>query len=212
MRNLNKVKILYSLLLVLTVSSSIFTQTKKNIPKQNKIERQVTVTHRKGYLLTGVFSSASFTGIKVIADKQVFNFKWDEISNISFMDVPSTQTTVKKSTSIKKSPAVESALKALRKLESATEIGLNQQEYSRRIIDANIEINELLPEINNLYVKDEIKNAISYHKLASSYWNSYITADSTYRDSKWEFDRKLQGYWAKARKHLENATRGEAEK
>ncbi len=210
MKNSNIKKILYSILFILIVSISVFAQTKKPIPKKNNAKRSVTVTHKQGYLLIGTFYSSSSVGIQVVIDNKILNLRWNEISQIFFPDSALNQLGSKNRPQIKNNPAIENALKSLRKLAAATEVGINRQEYNRRVIDAKAEIEEFLPEINDSYIKSEIKDAITYHQLAVSYWSLYVSYPDQISESK--FDEKIQGYWREARIHLENATRGEPEK
>lgn len=100
-------------------------------------------------------------------------------------------------------------MKSLRKLAAATEVGINFQEYNRRVIDVKAEIEEFLPKIDNSYIRSKIRFSITYYQLAVTHWNNYIV-DKT--GSEFGFRDKLNDYWEKARKHLENATRGETEK
>lgn len=65
---------------------------------------------------------------------------------------------------------VKETLRELRKLSTATEVGLSKVEYSRRVLDvaSNVQLN--LPEIKNAAVRDKFKEALKAFTDANDFW------------------------------------------
>jgi hypothetical protein len=192
---------------------SALTQTKRAvIPKKSSSKRFITAILKQGESLNGTFSDASSVGIQIVVDNNALNLKWKNISQIFFTDSVSNNSVNKNNSKIKNNPAVENALKSLRKIAAATEVGINFQEYNRRVIDVKAEIEEFLPKIDNSYIKSEIESSMKNYQIAVTYWDIYITSRESQRVTEWTFENELKDYWKKARKHLENAIRGEPER
>lgn len=70
------------------------------------------------------------------------------------------------------------ALQALKALQSVTEAGVTYQEYSRRVLDAKIQVDRYLQtEGGDAEIKRSVQEAMDLYVLASSAWNAKITED-----------------------------------
>lgn len=122
----------------------------------------------------------------------------------------------------------EIALKALRKMKAATEIGVTLPEYSSRLIDGKVEVDEALAVLPGGFLKEELRLALEAFVDVGKAWNqmgkySFILAQS---ETGWmlagryglQSDTSLQSpvffkdyflstIWEIAARHVENATR-----
>ena len=121
-------------------------------------------------------------------------------------------------------PAASDALKELRKMSGAVEMGLNIQEYTKRMIDMKAEVDEKLSQVPDGELKQEIKAAQQAYIDAKTLWNSAATYDNVYatgEGNKALFTKynipintmeraekrvALGLVWAVADKHIEKAT------
>ncbi len=120
-------------------------------------------------------------------------------------------------------PAAADALKELRKMSGAVEMGLSLQEYTNRMIDMKAEVDEKLSKVPDGEMKQEIKAAQQSYIDAKTLWNSAVTYDNVYPRSeenkaifmKYTFSKvgesvpkevALSEVWATANKHIEKAT------
>ena len=79
----------------------------------------------------------------------------------------------------KRLTAVAEAVKALRKVEAATQVGSTQQQYSQLVIDAKAQVNEasrLLPEGE---LKSELGRAVDAYADAVALWDQYVVKAET---------------------------------
>lgn len=242
-------KTLLLLVFILLISVSAFGQRKKVVTPKKPTEtvkvvetvvpekRPVTVFLKEGEPLKGTFVNASSDGVQILLAGNTLILKWNDISQIVFTDVVSNETITKNDTQTKNNESIEGALKSLRKLAAATEVGVNFQEYGSRLIDVKAEVNEFLPKITDGYVKDEIKLAMDAYADAGTAWNGFIQNQQQYggniypalesgtallkkysiivtEENKFKFERSyvLSTIWAAAQKHIENASKGESVK
>lgn len=70
-------------------------------------------------------------------------------------------------------PAAQNALKALRKMAGATEMGINKQEYSSRMIDLKADVEEQLAQLPEGELKKELKSALEAYIDAKSLWGTF---------------------------------------
>lgn len=199
----------------------------KAIDSVKMMERPVTVTFKEGEPVSGKLVNATAEGVQIVLAGNTLLLKWSDIAKITFTDVVIAQPLPKApSAAEKNTEAIANALKALRKLSSATEVGVNFQVYSGRIIDVKTEINEILPDISEGNEKNEIILAMETYADAGSLWNGYIQ-DKYYSVSSaaklllkkysmsydtdgnciFESSCVLPRVWEIAKKHLENASK-----
>ncbi len=74
-------------------------------------------------------------------------------------------------------PAALAALKSLRKIAGATEIGINVQDYGSRLIDTKADIDEQLAQLPEGEVKKEIQLALQAYVDAHSIWSASAEYD-----------------------------------
>jgi hypothetical protein len=123
-------------------------------------------------------------------------------------------------------PAASDALKELRKMSGAVEMGLSLEEYTKRMIDMKAEIDEKLSGVPDGELKQEIKSALQAYIDAKTLWTS-AGGDRVYTspgNNKAIFNKysipiesiglepstnkkvTLSLVWAIANKHIEKAT------
>jgi hypothetical protein len=69
------------------------------------------------------------------------------------------------------------ALKSLRKIAGATEIGVTKQEYSSRLIDVKADVDEAIGVLPDNQIEEEMKLAMEAFVDAARAWNEMITND-----------------------------------
>ena len=74
--------------------------------------------------------------------------------------------------------AASTALKSLRKLGAATEIGVSAPDYQNRLIDAKADVNEALRNLPDGKLKINIDDAMQAYVDASTFWNESLQGKS----------------------------------
>lgn len=157
------------------------------------------------------------------------NIKWGDVNQILFTDGDSlpASTGTKPDLSIKSNDEAANAIKSLRKLAAATDVGVNFQDYGRRVIDVKAEVEDYLTRVEDGYRKEQIRLSMQAYADAGSAWNEMIRYD--FMLPEFEPAKSLQKkysiptvtspggsatmprrivlstIWAIARKHIENA-------
>ena len=70
------------------------------------------------------------------------------------------------------------AYKALNKIKSAIEIGVNYQKYMELVVDAKATIDNIAPALGDPYIKGNITKALGYYADALTAWNAKIQGKS----------------------------------
>jgi hypothetical protein len=111
--------------------------------------------------------------------------------------------------SSKQKTAANEAVKSLRKIAAATEVGVNYQTYGNMLIETKAVVNdakEVLPEGE---LKKEIVAAMDSYQIALEAWKMKITVStgdfSLIRLPNYE--DKIQEHWSNAREHLNSASK-----
>jgi len=203
------------------------TQPTKEDPKPTQ---KVVIEKLNGDKLTGLFVGGNIDSIIVDLDGSRINIKLLDIASIRFGDAP---VKIDSQNNSKSNEAIANALKSLKKLSAATEVGISFQEYGKRLIDVKIEVDDSITSLPDGYVKDEIKLAMEAYTDASTAWNNMIRDDylfpslepgkSLQKKYSIPIDRSigmdllprnlvLSTIWAAARQHIENASKGEPSK
>lgn len=81
------------------------------------------------------------------------------------------------------------AIRALRKIEAATQVGVNYQLYGQMVIDAKAQVNEATAKLPDGELKSELISAIDAYAEAGQAWGATIS-DELYPDSKLANDLK----------------------
>lgn len=118
----------------------------------------------------------------------------------------------------------EDAIKALKKLDSATSVGMNKMQYSSLLIEAKTTLDNSLTDLPEGELKNELKASMDAYVDANNAWNGKILAsDGTNLTTKYGRgemsplsedlmeNEKMRNLiidlvWLAARTHLENAS------
>ncbi len=181
-------------IIVLLSSFSVDAQTRKPAPQKTPqpiakvveppkpVARPATIALTDGEPISGQFVDASPEGIHIMLAGNKMILKWSSVKQITFTDVMSLEAAPPPKVS-KDKEAIANAIKVLRKLSSATEIGMNFPEYSRRLVDVKIEFDGLLADIPNGEARRELELAMSAFQDAKSAWNWMVGNNITGRPS-----------------------------
>jgi endonuclease YncB( thermonuclease family) len=102
----------------------------KPIDSVRTVERPVTVAFKEGEPISGKFVSGTADGVQIVVAGNTLLLKWNDIAKITFTDAVIAEPLPKAPSAAEKSAeAIANALKALRKLSSATEVGVSFQAY-----------------------------------------------------------------------------------
>ena len=183
-------KILWILILVLCASQFSFSQTRRRptptSPPSNPTKlpepiknRPVKIALSNGETINGDFIQAINDVMRVEVEGSVRTLNLRDVLSIVFVE--SSTLASKNSRPVKLNPqeiaAVSDALKALRKMAGATEIGISFQEYGSRVIDAKADVEEALRQLPEGELKTEIALAMDAYADASKAWNQMIRYD-----------------------------------
>jgi hypothetical protein len=124
-------------------------------------------------------------------------------------------------------PVIDNALTSLRRMSSATEVGINFREYSKRLIDLKFEVEEDIAKLPDSELKQQIQLCLQAYIDAATVWRESSGYD--FIPTKFEpvktlqkqyaipngkrnsidvvlKDQALSKIWAAARKNLERST------
>jgi hypothetical protein len=162
-------------------------QTRRRPPQPNNAPaqksapaRSVTITTKKGDKLTGNFVQANGDEVRIEVAGGSRNISLDDVASIVFNGQSAAETTPANQSGMlspQAKVAANDALKALRKMASATEIGINFQEYGTRAIDAKADVDEALRQLPDGELKTEIGLAIEAYADAGRAWNKMLRYD-----------------------------------
>lgn len=203
------------------VKKPVEAEIKKEPPTQ-----KVVVEKANGDKLTGLFVSADQNSVTINISDTNIPINLSEIKVIWIGEAKPEPPVIQ-------TPTINyaaNAIKALRQLSAATDVGVNFQDYGRRVIDVKAEVEDFLPNIDDEYVKNEIKLAMNAYADASSAWNfsvqnrgylfidfePAITLRPKYNIPTTQLGRltlisnetALSTIWSAAKTHIENAQRG----
>jgi hypothetical protein len=134
--------------------------------------------------------------------------------------------------SSKQRTAASDSLKALKKIEAATQVGVNYQQYGQLVIEAKAQVNEALSVLSDGELKKELDATMDAYADAGQAWGVKISGHGILKQneepgktliSKYSLkaevpsiakslgaivhsDDALQVIWGEARKHLERAS------
>lgn len=84
---------------------------------------------------------------------------------------PSTNQNEENATALKEQQLlVKDTLKEIKKLNTATKIGISKVEYSRRVLDVASNIQPNLEEIKNISIQNQLKVALQAYVDANDFW------------------------------------------
>lgn len=76
--------------------------------------------------------------------------------------------------------ATKEAVSALQKLNAATDVGINQVEYGKLLIDAQAKVNQASSKLKDGELKTEIKSAMECYVDAKSLWTEKKTEEALF--------------------------------
>lgn len=127
----------------------------------------VSVVLRDGQTLKAKFVAANPKKLSIIVGSSPQEMNMADVASLIFSD---TQSNIGARTDNASSSAVREAIKALRKLDSATEAGVSRTEYGTRLIDAKAAVDDLLPRFSDGELKSEIEAAMREYVSAGEVW------------------------------------------
>jgi hypothetical protein len=183
-------RLLSILILVLCASQFSFSQTRRRptptsptsnptkLPEAIK-KRPIKIALRNGETINGDFIQAANDVMRVAIDGSFRTINLADVLSIVFAESSTDES--KNSRPVKLNPqaiaAALEALKALRKMAGATEIGISFQEYGSRMIDAKADVEEALRQLPEGELRTEIALAMDAYADASKAWNQMIRYD-----------------------------------
>jgi hypothetical protein len=209
----------------------------QNTPRQRihspqvPTRRQAIIIHLKaGGSVNGNFIRADAGGVQIETSGARRIIQLDEVESITFL-TEKTGDSRSQALSPRVATAARTAVKELRKLAGATEIGVSFQDYGSRLIDAKNAIDEALVSIPEGELKKEIGLALEAYVDAGHAWNTIIKDGNAQYDftlsldAEWirivkkyalspdpegtlvyGHDRVLSTIWREARTHLDRAS------
>lgn len=236
MRTFLLLRLIFILVLVCSVVETSHSQTRRRAtPSTNTSnkattarKRPVTITVKNGESLKGNFKHATGEIVRIEVDGTERSINLDDVTSIVFADETSADG-AKPSVrlSAQATATAREALKALRKIAGATEVGVTLQQYGSLVIDAKAEVDEALAALPAGEIKDEIALSMEAYADAGQVWSamidSYRYAEASLTGlgerlqkkydsevvsafNKRETNQTLSRIWAYGRKHLDQAS------
>lgn len=130
---------------------------------------------------------------------------------LSLSLAPATFTQTKKGTRKRKPVAVKPAapapqervVKALRHLEAAVEVGVTYDEYTKRLTDAKIVVDEALAELPDGDFKKFAAASLAQYQSAARSWRFIL--DNPYPHLEGNYEKMRENSWGLARMLLDSA-------
>jgi hypothetical protein len=116
----------------------------------------VTINLKSGAPVNGNFIQADASTIQLDVAGNRLSIKIDDVTSI-----------------------VEQALRGLRKLAGAVEVGVNHLQYSALVIDAKAPVDEALASLPDGELKEQLKAAMDAYTDAGTVWNHIVEARGT---------------------------------
>jgi hypothetical protein len=169
---------------LLLTANSAFSQTKgrarapekpsKTAQPETTHPRPVTINLKSGAPVNGNFVQADANNIQLDVAGNRLSIKVDDVTSIAFVAgmIPPVQQAAKQIP-----PSVEQALRALRKIAGAIEVGVNHLQYSALVIDAKSAVDEALASLPDGELKEELKAAMEAYTDAGTVWNKIVGTD-----------------------------------
>ena len=193
--------------------------------------RPVTINLKQGAPVNGNFIQADANTIQVDVAGNRLRIKIDDVTSISFAADANAQPS---QASTRTTENIDRALRALRKLAGATEVGVNYQQYGALVIDAKAAVDEALATASDEELKSELKSSMDAYVDAGHVWDDMVSIPSSRgrvvlatsegpNEPIWSIHKKYAApvpagtnvipgeklrntVWAAARKHLDKAS------
>lgn len=159
------------LLVTLCTAQALHAQTSSRRPSMpapaTAESLPVSVVLKDGQTLKGKFVAANPKKLSILLGSSPHEMNMSDVASLIFSEVqPTTGTSVDNG----RLSAPREAIKALRRLDSATKAGVTRTEYGSRLIDAKAAIDDLLPRIADGELKSEIEAAMHEYVSAGDIW------------------------------------------
>ncbi|MGB9181475.1 MAG: hypothetical protein WCB68_19760 [Pyrinomonadaceae bacterium] len=153
-------------------------QSKNPAAEQNQPlpKRPATVNLKDGATVTGQFIQADSVIIQFEVAGNVIKIKVDDVISIVFAQELTPKTSAA-ATLPPQNEAASAALRSLRKLAGATEVGISFQEYSSRLIDIKNEVDDSISRLPDGELKNELSLAMEAYVDAGQAWNKMLRND-----------------------------------
>lgn len=177
-----------SLILLAVAALAISTITQAQTPK-----RQVTVITADDKKYEGAFVKADDGGVTLETGDVQTTVKLESVKLIMFggtVGAPEP-TPTPPPVDTKSIDAAKRAVTALRKLQSATGVGINYLDYNRLVVDAKAVVDDELPKMEAGQLKDEIQWASLEYAFAAQVWYQFIQYPRAGIPTKSELGRTL---------------------
>jgi hypothetical protein len=193
--------------------------------------RAVTINLKHGAPVNGNFIQADADTIQVDVAGNRLHIKLDDVTSISFAADANARVS---QAPTRTTENIDQALRALRKLAGATEVGVNYEQYSALIIDAKAAVDEALATVSDEDLKSELKSSMDAYVDAGHVWDDMVSIPSSRgrvvlvtsegpNEPIWSIHKKYASpvpagtsvisgeelrntVWAAARKHLDQAS------
>jgi hypothetical protein len=132
--------------------------------------RAATVNVIKGEPIKGQFVKADDKTVTLEQGAATISIKLEEITSIVFDAAAAEAPKEDKGLN-----AARSAIKSLRRLASATEVGISYVNYSPLLAEVKTEVDSLLPDIPSGDLRGDIATALKEYTVAGTVWNQTYT-------------------------------------
>lgn len=127
----------------------------------------VSIVLKDGQTLKGKFLSANSRKLSIIVGSSTQEMNISEVASLIFSEAKTSTLAALDTAS---TSAARDAIRALRKLDSATSAGVTRAEYGTRLIDAKATVDDLLPRISEGDLKSAIDAAMREYVSAGDIW------------------------------------------
>ncbi len=189
-----RLNVLLSVLLIAVIISPAVSQDRPG-------RRDATVKLKSGEVRTGKFIKADSQNVELetIAGIGPVTIKTDDVASITFLLLASDGSRSKDQLLSPGTLSAKAAVKALRIMAAATEIGINYLDYGNRLIDVKVAVDEALGGIPEGELRNEITSTLLDFQKASSSWDGYIKSKLI------SLSQSVHDYWLSAKQHLDRA-------
>lgn len=153
-------------------------RAQKSTPER---KRPVTIITKTGESISGNLIHVSDDVWRVNVDGTLRSISLEDVSSVTFISEASPEKVTTTKPVVRLSPqakaAANEALKALRKMASATEVGISYQEYGTRIIDAKADVDEAIRQLPDSALKEHISLAMEAYADAARAWSQMLRYD-----------------------------------
>ena len=133
-----------------------------------------TLQMKSGQKVEGEYLDGSSTEVRIKVGSHTLKFKISEIAAIIFDESSVSQDEFTK--------AAKDVLRSLKGLAAVAEAGVTYNDYSPRVSNAKIKVNEFLEEYKDAPMPEfsqHVIDAIDYYVAASTAWNAKITKSAS---------------------------------